>query len=300
MSVHVPDEADGFLAAHPRMHGVFHRTGLGAGPTHVDVVDTGLVRTTSTHFGFPADGSLELRPGYVGCGVIARSPRPLRWRGDEGGAGEAVVFTGGIGVPVCLPDRTTVRTMSAPADAVRSVADDLGRPIVDEAVGIVAGPSVANVIRAIRLHQQSSDPDREDADIDDELLSAFVGVLAAPAPAGTSMSIATSARIVADVIDRLASEDRWRMSTVQMCRTAHVSERRLQMAFGQMYGVGPAAFLRRRALAACRSALLAGHPSDTKVSHVAVDHGFHHLPRFASAYRAAFGELPSQTLSRRH
>ena len=33
-----------------------------------------------------------------------------------------------------------------------------------------------------------------------------IGVLAAPAPAGTSMSIATSARIVADVIDRLASE----------------------------------------------------------------------------------------------
>ena len=44
---------------------------------------------------------------------------------------------------------------------------------------------------------------------------------------------------------------------------------------------------------------LAADPRDTTVSNVALDHGFHHLSRFASTYRTAFGELPSQTLSRR-
>jgi AraC-like DNA-binding protein len=299
MRVVVPEEADGFLAAHPRMHGNFHRTGRGSSPTHVTAFDTGLARTTSTHFGFPVVGDLELHPDFVGCGLITENGGSLRWRGDEGTAGEAVFFTGGVHVPVSLPDQTTVRTVSAPIDAVRTVADDLGRPLAEEMVEIVAGPAIPRVRRAIRLHQRCANLDRYDPYVDDEILAAFVDVLAAPGVASTSRSRVSSSRIVSEVVGFLEAAGRWRVSTVQMCRVAHVSERRLQLAFHDMYRVAPATFVRQRALWECRRALLAADPRDIKVSDVALDHGFHHLSRFASTYRTAFGELPSQTLSRR-
>ena len=214
-------------------------------------------------------------------------------------AGEAVFFTGGVHVPVGLPEQTTVHTVSAPVDAVQAVADDLGRPLADEMVEIVAGPAIPRVRRAIQLHQRYADLDRYDPHVDHEILAAFVEVLAAPGGARASRARVSSSRVVSEVLGFLEASGWWRVSTAQMCRVAHVSERRLQLAFRDMYGVAPAAFVRQRALWASRQALLAADPRDTTVSNVALDHGFHHLSRFASTYRTTFGELPSQTLSRR-
>jgi AraC-like DNA-binding protein len=49
-------------------------------------------------------------------------------------------------------------------------------------------------------------------------------------------------------------------------------------------------------LDAAREALISGR-GQISVSEVALEHLFHHLGRFAAAYRQRFGESPSETLA---
>ena len=77
-----------------------------------------------------------------------------------------------------------------------------------------------------------------------------------------------------------------------------VSERTLQYAFRDRFGLTPAAFIKARRLAAVRAMLCSADPQRTHVGDVLGDFGFWHLGQFAKDYRQAFGELPSVTLGR--
>jgi hypothetical protein len=64
-------------------------------------------------------------------------------------------------------------------------------------------------------------------------------------------------------------------------------------------GMSPMRYLTERRLAAGHARLLNAGAKD-EVTAIATDLGFAHLGRFATAYRNAFGESPSQTLRRGH
>ena len=76
-----------------------------------------------------------------------------------------------------------------------------------------------------------------------------------------------------------------------------VSDRVLQLAFDTVKGETPRAVLAAIRLDAARSRLMAPADGET-VTSVALDCGLTHLGRFATAYRARFGESPSATLQR--
>ena len=82
---------------------------------------------------------------------------------------------------------------------------------------------------------------------------------------------------------------------------AHVgiSMRSLQAGFRQWRGTQPHIYLRNIRLQGARQDLRAGEAS---VTDVALRYGFANLGRFSAYYRAAFGELPSDTRlrTRRH
>ncbi len=77
-----------------------------------------------------------------------------------------------------------------------------------------------------------------------------------------------------------------------------VALRTLYLAFGRRHGMAPMAWLRQRRLERARADLVAGDPSVTSVTEVALRWRFWHLGRFAAAYRQRFGESPSETLHR--
>jgi transcriptional regulator GlxA family with amidase domain len=78
----------------------------------------------------------------------------------------------------------------------------------------------------------------------------------------------------------------------------HLSVRALQEGFRQDLDTPPMAYLRRVRLRRAHEALLVAARDTTTVRSVAVSLGIVHLGRFAAAYRKAFGETPSETLSR--
>ena len=84
----------------------------------------------------------------------------------------------------------------------------------------------------------------------------------------------------------------------EMASRAEVSERTLQTAFKEYFGVGPIRYLQLRQLRQINIALQAAQPNGTSVAEILSRHGEWEFGRFAKRYRNLFGELPSQTLQR--
>lgn len=78
---------------------------------------------------------------------------------------------------------------------------------------------------------------------------------------------------------------------------AGVSSRSVQTAFRRVRGCTPMQYVQQRRLELARQVLQAPTPTTT-VTNAAVDCGLFHFGRFAAAYRALFGEKPSDTLAR--
>jgi AraC family ethanolamine operon transcriptional activator len=90
-----------------------------------------------------------------------------------------------------------------------------------------------------------------------------------------------------------------RLHVIDLCLALGVPLRTLQRAFQETLGVGPAHYLTFYRLHKVRGVLLNSDPTDTRVTDVAIDHGFWELGRFAGLYRRTYGERPSETLRRR-
>jgi AraC-like DNA-binding protein len=97
-------------------------------------------------------------------------------------------------------------------------------------------------------------------------------------------------RRVADYLREHAAEP---IALEDLVRLSGVAARTLLKHFKDTYGISPMRFLRNLRMQRARDDLLR-EPS-TPVSEVALRWGFSHLGRFAQAYRARFGEPPSQT-----
>jgi AraC-like DNA-binding protein len=103
----------------------------------------------------------------------------------------------------------------------------------------------------------------------------------------------SSTAIVMDFIDRRDGEY---LTVADLASAADVSERTLRAAFQEYYGMGPARFLKLRALNRIRKALQNADPSVTSVTSVATRFGVWELGRLAHDYQLLFEELPSETL----
>ena len=98
-----------------------------------------------------------------------------------------------------------------------------------------------------------------------------------------------------DYIKRNATED---ITVRDICSVAQVSQRTLEYAFVERFGLTPKAFLTFYRLNGARRALRAADFEKAKVADIANRWSFWHMGQFAADYRNLFGELPSATLRR--
>lgn len=94
-------------------------------------------------------------------------------------------------------------------------------------------------------------------------------------------------------IDYMAANVGYPLQTRQIAEAAGVSTRALQIAFQRFKDTTPLAYLRDLRLESARQRLRTGQAST--VADVAKECGFAHMGRFSELYKAAFGELPSET-----
>jgi AraC-like DNA-binding protein len=96
-------------------------------------------------------------------------------------------------------------------------------------------------------------------------------------------------------VEQYASED---INVRDICHAAQVSQRTLEYAFVERFGLTPNTFLTAYRLNATRRELHAADPTEVKVADIGNRWGFWHMGQFAASYRNQFGELPSETLRR--
>jgi AraC-like DNA-binding protein len=105
-------------------------------------------------------------------------------------------------------------------------------------------------------------------------------------------------RIVQLVEDYAMSHISERIHVTDLCEAAGVSERNLEYCFKEVMGMTPMSYLTRLRLHRVRQALRAATHASTTVTKEALRWGFWHFGDFSRAYKACFGELPSDTLRR--
>lgn len=108
---------------------------------------------------------------------------------------------------------------------------------------------------------------------------------------------AISPRSVRRAIDYIHANLHLPITAEQLAAAAAVPGRTLYAHFRQATGLAPLAYVRKARYERVRRELIAGTSEHLTV--IATRWGFEHMGRFASGYRALFGERPSQTLRRR-
>jgi AraC family transcriptional regulator, ethanolamine operon transcriptional activator len=134
---------------------------------------------------------------------------------------------------------------------------------------------------------------------EDELLDRLARTLQLEGPSRSRPNVSLRRKGLDRALDFLrAADDAASISVPELCAAAGVSQRTLEYAFRDTFGITPLGFLRQRRLHSARHELLATHPGATTVGDIAHRAGFLELGRFATTYRRLFGEAPSQTLRR--
>jgi len=133
----------------------------------------------------------------------------------------------------------------------------------------------------------------------------LVALLGAVVPCGVvarapfSRNSSNLDRVIHKALGFLRTKDRQDLHVEDLCRTVGVAERSLLRAFHRFFGVGPTQYLKLRRLNNVHCALQAYDCRQTTVTEVLTTWGVTELGRFAGAYKALFGESPSETLRKK-
>jgi AraC-like DNA-binding protein len=136
--------------------------------------------------------------------------------------------------------------------------------------------------------------------VTDDLIIAARAVLGSAEHDSTLRSVGTAPkrRALALAAERLIqSQPDQVLSLASLCDTLHTSQRTLQLAFQEQFGIGFQAFLRIVRLNQVHSSILRSGGQLT-ITEIATHHGFWHLGRFAQYYQRLFGCTPSETRRR--
>lgn len=153
----------------------------------------------------------------------------------------------------------------------------------------------AAVARHVQANRPGSDPQHL-VHAEEVLASLMVDlVLAQGAPARTG---ALDARRLARVESWVDAHLGDAITLGRLCQVAGVGARCLQKSFEARRGVSPMRFVAERRLLEAHRRLSREEPLPS-IKSVALDLGFHHLGRFADAYRQLVGEVPSATRAAR-
>jgi AraC-like DNA-binding protein len=243
--------------------------------------------------------------------VPARRDLRLEWRGKLVDGDSLMVFPRGSELSSVSGPEFHVYTCSFPDELLSGVGDSFGAGDVDDLLtGIdairVGAAAVGNLRRylsrscqAIREKPGGLSDAAMVRSLTHRLPQRLIAAIAAgreECPAFAPPKRLAALRRAEAFIEQHASCG---IGVRDICQAAGVSERTLQYAFRERFGIGPKEFLNSVRLVAARRALRVADPGTTKVADVANRWGFWHMGQFAADYRRRFEELPSETLGLR-
>jgi AraC-like DNA-binding protein len=272
----------------------------GGGSSHISQFRTAHASLAQARFTVPLEQLGAPPPDCLTFVIQDSGMKRLWWRGHDVDASMVLVFPMGSELKCASGTDFNVHTLSYPDATIEKVAAtielDLAATRRQRDV-FHAPPSLLEPIRA-RLAALRD----ERATVEHVDLLAILGALlpcwlrAANAAKGRPPDVRARSRALRMSLEAMESDELTEWTPAKLRALCAVSERTLQYAFRERFGLTPAAFLKARRLARVRTALRRAHPRETLVADVMGEHGFWHVGQFARDYRASFGELPSETL----
>lgn len=181
----------------------------------------------------------------------------------------------------------------------RELGRVLGRPdrrLPDQVdLSTAAGRNWMGLLRALVQDARGGDGLWQTPVVAEQLSGAITGAFVLAAMPDEE-AVAPRPRIVKRVLDRIDEDPSLAWTAGDMAEAAGVSVRRLQEGFREYLGMCPRDYLLDVRLSRIHDDLVAGDPSATSVTDVALRWGITHTGRFAAAYRRKYGSPPSETL----
>jgi len=174
------------------------------------------------------------------------------------------------------------------------------RLIGGEAVYTALGDGIGERLKRlmyVAIHEPS--PVSEQSDETSELLSGLNSAVAISVERklrATRESVDEKCRVVKRSREYIEAHLSEPIQIGKVCRCAATSISKLERTFRHELQMSPSQYILTRRLIAANKALKQDGSGNVHVTEVAMKHGFNHLGRFANAYSAHFGELPSETL----
>jgi AraC family ethanolamine operon transcriptional activator len=257
------------------------------------------------HTGEPPSGKITFAMG--------KSRLPARWHGQDFGSYDLLVSpTSGGEIDLVTQAGFGCATASFAPDLVKTTADRLGfPPIGDNATNILLMPLERNKASMLRAAFEAVFSDAVARPRSDRAATWSVAkhedllrVLLTCAGSATSKTKPVSngerARIMKAVLEAVNDLPGEILSIGDLCRIARASERTLNYAFLERFGLSPALYMKVQRLNGVRRDLCGHQEPSMNVADVANKWGFWHLGQFARDYRNLFCELPSATYKRKH
>jgi AraC-like DNA-binding protein len=200
-------------------------------------------------------------------------------------------------------------TMSVPLKDFPALCKTIiGREFLEEPHTSIVRPDPALMSRLLKLHRTVGQLAHDIPDIlersevrralEEQLIHVMIRCLAEGAGVETTTGGRRHDATIARFEEFLEAHPDRPFYLTEICAAIGVAERTLRAACEEHLGMGPIRYLTLRRMHLVRHALLGADASNTNVTRIVTDHGFWELGRFSVAYRALFGEPPSQTLRR--
>jgi AraC family ethanolamine operon transcriptional activator len=137
---------------------------------------------------------------------------------------------------------------------------------------------------------------RQGGSIESSLLNSLIAAIAAANnKTSLSESLKSSRKIVTRALEYVRRHKWETLYVGDLAHAAEVTDRTLHRAFVQQLGIGPTRYLKLRQLNVVRRALRGKLESPHQILEILSEHGISEFGRFATEYRALFGESPSET-----
>ncbi|MCG8586274.1 MAG: helix-turn-helix domain-containing protein [Pirellulales bacterium] len=255
------------------------------------------------------DGSAP--PGVRTFGIPADPAIEFHWRGKDVTGSELLAFPHGAEIDSDSPARFDVFTVSIPDALFEQATDQLESE--DEANRFLshelatvhpkqmrdARGAIAQMCEAVVASPDLLHHSRFVDELEQQLPRLIAeAVMQSTTPNGASQSPSQRALAVKRAVEYVSQNRHRPILVTELCRAAQVSQRTLEYAFRDRYGISPKAYTQALRLGGVRRDLHVADPANTTVTEVALSWGFWHMGQFAADYRQHFGELPRDTFSR--
>lgn len=152
------------------------------------------------------------------------------------------------------------------------------------------------------LHSDSCSAERSEItrhEEEEHLITTLVSGLTAGCNSGPKLGLKQRRDCVAKARDYIKAHLTSPLGPETLAREVGVSQRTLEYAFRDVFDITPLRYIKTRRLHATHRLLLEAAPGSFMICDGALKFGFTHPSYFARDYRRLFGELPSETLSRK-